>query len=168
MDLTGPQGATGPQGPKGDKGDTGPQGPQGPAGPGTIMAYDTCTGTTTIGSSTTHYSGSAVTITVPSSGYVVVNAQVRLRISHTWAYGDGWQLGIGTSSTTLPVGYWAWRDCMPWGDATGTYHRTGFLQRVSWVSAGTYTYYLNGRMLWGQDSGDYFWYAHMVAVFYPS
>lgn len=76
---------------------------------------------------------------------------------------------IGNSATddgSWP--YW-WVDEIPSGDATDyNSHRTGFIQKAFYVSAWTYTYYLNGKMDLGQNSGDYFWYANMVAVFYPS
>ena len=36
------------------------------------------------------------------------------------------------------------------------------------TSAGSYTFYVNGRMTSGQDASDLFWYANLVAVFYPS
>jgi hypothetical protein len=46
--------------------------------------------------------------------------------------------------------------------------RTAYAQRWFAVTSGTYSFYVVGYMVQGQDADDYFWYSNMVAVFYPS
>jgi hypothetical protein len=154
---------TGPEGPQG------PQGPQGDPGPGAIIATDTSGSTTTIGATCTHYDNAEVTITVPSDGTIIVTAQMWVLISHTSGTQDLWLLAVGTTPTDCggPTDRWA-------GDITSnaptdvSNSRTGSPHRVFFVTAGTYTYYANGYMDVGQDANDRFWYASLIAVFYPS
>ena len=164
----GPQGNPGPKGDKGDKGDTGSQGLPGPPGPGTLMASSTTLGgNTVIGSSCTNNVGGLVTITVPKSGNVVIDAQVSYFIDHTAGQDDVWFLNIGTSTTDC-TGGWVWREQIHASAPSGTVAKSAFLHRTVQVAAGTYSFYLNGRMIAGQNAFDIFAETSMVAVFYPS
>ena len=172
LDCTGPQGPAGPQGPQGIQGiqgDPGPQGLQGPPGPGSLMAFDTSGATTPIGSTCTAYVGAIVTITVPSDGYVVVSAQVQLRIDHTTGTRDAWAISVGNTPTDCDLWQFGWIDTVEDDAATDTsIERTAYAQRWWSVTAGTYDFYIVGEMWDGQDVDDVFYWSNMVAVFYPS
>src|SRR3989454_9555366 len=105
----GPQGPAGPTGPRGLPGDVGPAGLPGPAGAGTIMASAGTgpnTVTVTIGASCTNYDAISVTITVPSSGNVVVTAQVYVLLSHTTGTED--RLALIASDAPASCGGYPW------------------------------------------------------------
>lgn len=158
LDCTGPQGIQGPVG------------PQGPAGPGTLMAFASSPLLfDTIGTICTSVVGAEVTIVVPSDGYVVVDGETRLRISHTNGQEDRWLIGIGTDPTDCPSGGFSWLDSVPTGAPTqGSVWKSAFTHGVFPVTAGTYTFYLNGWMVVGQDPNDVFIFGSTIAVFYPS
>jgi hypothetical protein len=124
---------------------------------------------TTIGSSPTQYDDSEVTLTIPGPGYVAVEADVWVAISHTETVADKLLLGISTSPTELPTHIEAitgWVIPSTW--PSGTPERTLYVHNTfRETSAGTKTYYLVGEMMWGQDAGDQFRYSHMRAVYYP-
>jgi hypothetical protein len=46
--------------------------------------------------------------------------------------------------------------------------RTAYAQRWFAVTAGTYSFYVVGHMIQGQNAWDEFYWSNMVAVFYPS
>ena len=108
-------------------------------------------------------------MTVPSNGYIVVSAQVRVRIDHTSGTEDYWVVTVGASATDCAGSPFTWIDTIEADVATDyAIQRMGSPQRFYLVSAGTYTYYLNGYMIQGQDPSDVFSLSNMVAVFYPS
>ena len=130
--------------------------------------YSSTTNTTYIGTGCTNYSGGSVTIDAPSSGVIVVEADVMVSIDHTNGTQDSAIITIGENTT----------DCS--GSAanvaaayiqanypTGSSYHSVHLSKTFTVSAGTKTFYLNGYMEQGQNSSDQFWYANMKAVFYP-
>ncbi len=146
----------------------GPQGLQGPQGNGTIMASDTQQGGQLIGSSCTHYTGSEITITVPSGGKIVITATVTIQVEHSLNVRDTVQLFLGgtISDCTTDAYYAAWRIDSNLPDST--HHFPTPLQETFTVStAGTYTFYLNGIMVEGSSAADLFSHSSMVAVFYP-
>ena len=167
---TGANGAQGPAGATGPAGPAGPAGPQGPPGPGTIMASS---GSplllSTIGGACTE--GWNVSITVPSNGTVVVSGVARLRISHTTGTEDRYFLVTADTSALCPDSPGSWLDSIQPDIATDP---------SVWVSAaaedafaitsgaGTYTFYLNARMVVGADAADVFVFLGVVAVFYPA
>ena len=166
----GPIGPAGLTGPQGLAGPAGPPGPQGPAASGGLMASSSTTNTTTIGIGCTNYMGGVVSITVPSNGSVVVHAQVWMLIDHTSGTKDEWLVQIGTAATDCGDLVYQWRDSIPASASTdGTVSTSAFVQRpVSVIGGNTYAFYLNGMMTGGQDPSDVFWFANMVAVFYPA
>jgi Collagen triple helix repeat (20 copies) len=174
----GPTGPGGPRGPTGANGSVGPQGPagangsQGPAGPGSRVSTSQTGATTTIGSSyCTDYSGGVVSITTPSAGIIVVSTSVWLRINHTSGIQDFGDIGLGnaTSGPDCFITYSNTPVDVPASADTAVYNFGVSPQYAFPVSTGgTYTYYISGLMILGQDSGDVFWFANMVAVFYPS
>jgi hypothetical protein len=132
------------------------------------MAFDTSTGTTTIGSTCTAYAGAAVTITAPSDGYVVASAQVQLRIDHTNGQTDRWYVSVGAPPTDCDSAVYGWVDTVEeFASTDGAMRRSAYAQRAFSVTAGNYSYYVVGYMSLGQSAGDVFWYGNMVAVFYP-
>jgi len=164
-------GAPGTNGTNGTNGTTGPRGltgPQGPAGPGTLMNTSSTSATTTILSTCTNYAGGDVSITVPSSGTVFVTAQLWVEVSHTAGTKDLGFVNIGATDTDCASGRWTWPVEVAAVAGTGTYNVGTAPQRGFVVTAGTHTFYLNGEMNLGQDVNDVFWFANMVAVFYPS
>jgi len=118
-------------------------------------------------SSWSNYSGAAVTITAPYSGTIEVLANVWVRFDHTLGTADILYLGIGTSPTDGGTAYnyvvYDIPSVIP--TYTSSANNTFTVTRRFSVTAGTYTYYLNGYMSSGL-ANDYFWYASMRAVFY--
>ncbi len=168
-DCTGPQGPQGPQGAQGPTGPQGPQGPVGPAGPGALFETDTSGATTTLGSGCTHYSGAEVTITVPADGRVIVMSQVRIHIDHTSGTEDVWHIAVGTSATDCGTAFTQWVGSVTSNAPTDpSIELTGAPMGHFLVTAGTYTYYINGYMSGGQNVNDVFWFSIMIAIFYPS
>ncbi len=133
------------------------------------MSTSRQTATTTIGTTCTNYAGGQVTITVPSSGTVFVQAQTWLLIDHASGTEDRGGVVIGNSATDCTDAAYLWPVVVPAAEPTYVGLPTPtFVQRPFPVTAGTYTFYLNGYMTTGQDAQDVFWFGNMVAVFYPS
>lgn len=138
-------------------------------GPPNIIDLHNEGSTTNIGSSVTQYDDAQVTLTVPGPGYIVVESQLWLYLSHTSGTDDRFYGGISASPTTMPSGYYRSALDIPgtWPTDT-TINQTLYVHNTFSVTAsGTYTYYLVGQMTSGQDAGDYFWYAHMRGVYHP-
>ena len=193
--VAGAPGPQGPQGPKGDagapgaKGDAGapgakgdpcpstdpacrgPQGEQGDPGPSNLIASSVSGQTTTINSTCTNYLNGEVTITVPGPGKIAVDASTNVKLSHTSGTTDYLQLMIGTSTTDCADQYGAYHRVpagLPTETSSDRYQLNQPVMRVFTVAAaGTYTYYLNGRMNSGQDSGDVFFWNRMTATYFP-
>lgn len=165
--VPGPIGAQGPAGSTGSKGSTGP------AGNGTIMSASSDFGTTSFAASgasgCTPYHGGNVTITAPTSGKVVVQAQVWVILHHDSSNTTVAYVGVSSTNSTCQSGPYGWPiDILP-GAPTGWTNLGTFPQNVFTVSAGTYTFYVTGEVTVGWwPAEDVFWYDNIVAVFYPS
>ncbi len=122
--------------------------------------------TVSIGSACTNYTGGAVTITVPSNGTIVVQAQVWIIVNHSSGTQDTAWVSIGTAKFGCSALY-VWPVVVPSAQATGTYSYGAFPQLQETVTAGTYTYSIDGLMNGSANSGDVFWFGNMQAVFYP-
>ena len=165
----GPQGLQGEQGPQGDTGPPGPQGPAGPPGPSSILISVDNGYTAHIGSVCSHYSGSNLTITVPSSGIIVVTSVVQLRISHAQGIDDIYRINHGVNMTDCGDWRYSWTGQVYSSVPDAFWLRvTVHVQNVYSVTAGTYTYCVNGLMFSGEDPNDFFWYSNSIAVFYAS
>jgi len=140
----------------------------GPAGPGTIMVYRTSATATGIGSSCTQYASMDVTIVAPQAGTIIIHAWFVEMISHTNGIRDNHWFKIGVASNDCSVDQWLGVFTVDSGLPTDTVWRSLTADRIVPVSAGSYTYYLNGMMNTGQNAGDQFLYGAMSAVFYPS
>lgn len=157
--LNAPELLEGPAGPAGDTGPEGPQGPQGPQGPAGPQGE-------------TGLPCGAVSITVPSAGKILVRANANLRLKHNQGTRDGLEVGIGSTPTQCGTSYDKHQYVIPaaW-PSHGREAYTALIERVFEVdAAGTYTYYLNGRMSPGAETGsdaDQFWYASMTAQYFP-
>jgi hypothetical protein len=106
----GPAGATGATGAKGDKGDTGAQGPAGATGVAgitgaTVSTSQTITSTTYTDLTTT---GPSVTVTVPSSGIVMVTLTAKIGTNTNGAVGTmGFALsGSNTAAASDTQALW--------------------------------------------------------------
>lgn len=167
--IPGPVGPAGTNGSNGATGATGPQGPQGPAGAGTLMATNATNAEVTIGSACTTYASAEVTITVPRAGRVVISANVMLDLSHTLGTRDVAFVVVQNNTASCPddpyLGIMVVQANLP---ADTYWQSIPVMKNYTLGSAGTYTFYVNGRMTAGADPGDLFWYANLVAVFYPS
>jgi hypothetical protein len=130
-----------------------------------------------VGNVCTKQNGGQISIDVPGSGKVIVTAQAMLGLkSHTKGEIDMIMLHIGASAT----------DCT-FDSALEGYNQMGFSipkDEPSWTasvvrlipvavsrtfkvnSAGSKTYYLNGRRVSGSGNG-YIWESSMQAVYYP-
>ncbi len=180
--IPGPTGATGAPGADGTNGSngtngingaTGPRGltgPQGPPGNGTLMVSSRTGATTTLQTTCTNYASGSITIVAPSNGTVVVTAQVWVQIDHTAGTRDLGYVMLGTTDTDCSAsGSYMWPAEVPASVGTANPINLGAsVQRPFVATTGSHTYYLNGYMASGQSAGDHFWFANMVAVFYPA
>ena len=121
----------------------------------------------TIGNSCTT-SGGQVTIAVPSNGTILVQAQVWVELNHVSGTEDAAYLMVGDSPTNCAGAAFYWPIQVPSAAPSDLTDYGAFPQRPYLVTAGTYTFYLNGFMFLGPDASDGFIYVNMVAVFYPS
>jgi len=87
-------------------------------------------------------------ITVPSSGYVLVLAQGDLSISHSNGTVSDYSYGVSDSSTTIP-GNQDIQTRLNGPIPSGTYDFSASAHGVFPVSAGTHTFYFNGRKISG-------------------
>jgi len=165
---TGNTGAAGPTGPAGPAGATGPAGPAGPAGPGSLMTSgESALLLSTINAACTD--GFTISMAIPGPGTVVVTGVTRLRISHTNGIEDRWFIMVDDASGGCTDGSGTWLDSIPASIATDTtMWVSAMAQRTFPVAAGTSNFYLQGRMITGQDAQDLFVYIGLTAVFYPS
>jgi hypothetical protein len=133
------------------------------------MAFASSSSLAPIGFSCTNYAGGQVTITVPSNGYVVVQAQVLLWVDHVQLTQDRWLLGIGSTAVDCGFGVFSWYDTVPADTPSdSTIERSAFLERwLPVIGGNAYTFYVNGMMEVGAGNDD-FVLAAVVAVFYPS
>jgi len=125
--------------------------------------------TVTIGTSWTTYG--TITLNAPGPGYVVVDSGFWLLIDHTAGSDDIFYVGISNSPTPIDFsnqlleGLWA--DEVAAAEGTNNRRATsGHVQYVFPVTGGPQTYYLLGKMITGQNSGDWFWYANMNAIYH--
>jgi hypothetical protein len=106
---------------------------------------------------------------VPGPGYIAVEGNVYVKMSHAEGIEDRLFLAISESPTDMPIDFttmtvWEISSTLP----ADTVNRTFYVHNTFRVySGGTYTYYLVGMMDQGQDAGDLFWYAHLRGVYYP-
>jgi len=137
-------------------------------GPRNIMAQHSVGGPVTIGSTCTHYPGAEVSITVPGAGTVEVSATVGVGISHVTGVSDFADIVLATSTTDCTVNNYTAFVSVPYTLPTDPYHYTTvpLLRPFSVDAAGTLTFYVNGIMSSGADSGDRFDSASIVAVYY--
>ena len=158
--------AVGPAGATGATGLTGATGPTGATG-SSIIATSTSSATINITNTIVNYLNGTVTITVPSAGSIVVEANVQVGIYHTANIEDDLYLIIGATPTDAGSYYDAvyWTTPASFPNFSGI-SQTFTVRRTFTVSnAGTYTYYLNGVVNAG-GTGDFFNWCAMVAIFY--
>jgi hypothetical protein len=73
------------------------------------------------------------------------------------------------SAAGAPGGPWVAQWRVPASLPTDTNYENTLSTRSVYTidAAGTAEYYLNARMVNGQNNGDVFWYGNMKATFYP-
>ncbi len=116
-----------------------------------------------IQSACTHLTGAEVTVAAPGAGTVVVQVHTGFYIEHTNGVTDLLWLAIGTGATDCAdIHTWLrWTSQEP----TETFAWSAeVLAYFSLPAAGSYTYYLNGRMQGGASAGDTWEDATPVAV----
>jgi len=92
---------------------------------------------------------------------------VWMQIGHVSGTEDNLILNIGTSASDEGNPYELTRWNWPSTDASFSNKHYSFnVRRLFTVTAGTYTYYLNGKMTSGANSDDYFFYCNMIATFH--
>jgi hypothetical protein len=169
---SGPNGAPGIPGTPGAPGANGSQGPPGTpgsTGPGSLVANSSTSLPTTIGATCTNEQGGSISITVPSSGIVVVTAQAWFELNHTLDVANTAAIVVGNSSTDCSARPYTWVVGIPaLAPTSPTLDESAYSQRPFSVTAGTFTFYLNGFMITGQNSGDMFLGGNLLATFYPS
>lgn len=117
----------------------------------------------------TNYEGGTVTINVPSSGVILVEADAWLFLNHQLNTEDKAYIYIGSSATDCAntLDYRSMVAHVPAEYPTSqSHHAVHVMRTFSVASPGQYTYYLNGQMAAGQDASDKFWYSDMRAIFY--
>jgi hypothetical protein len=137
--------------------------------PRNVMAQHSVGGPVTITSTCTHYPGAEVSISVPGAGTVVVSATVGVGINHESGVSDEARIVLATSSTECTFNNYTGVVSVPFSLPTDPYHYTTvpLLHPFSVDAAATVTFYVNGVMALGADSGDRFDSASLVAVYYP-
>lgn len=194
---TGPEGPQGPQGPVGAQGPNGTAcwdlngngtgdpaedingdlvvdvldctGPQGPTGPGTTTANASTDAYQDILNICTHYVGGEVTITVDGPGTVVVWASLMFEIDHATGNMDFLLAHLGQSDMDCTIDDYMRIEGLHSATPSEVIVSTvDLLEPFAVPGAGTYTYYLNGEMVAGTATTDWFTAVSMVAVFYPS
>jgi len=167
--IPGPTGPAGANGANGATGATGAQGPQGPAGAGTLMTTNSTANAVVLAATCTQYTGAEISITVPRAGQVVINANVMLDIQHTTGTRDVAYVVVQNNTSACPDDPYLGIMVVQSGLPTDTYWNSiAVMNNYTVSAAGTYTFYVNGRMAAGASATDQFWYANLVAVFYPA
>jgi hypothetical protein len=111
----------------------------------------------------------SITMVVPSSGTIVLTANARFLIEHTFGTEDRWAMTVAEDTGTCSFQSGDWMDEIPDQYPTEVQTQTsGHVQRAFVVAAGSYTYYLNSWMYAGMSAGDMVMSSHLVAVFYPA
>jgi hypothetical protein len=153
----------------GPAGPTGAAGARGAPGPGATTLQGFNVGTTALSGVCGYYSGSNLTFVVSEPGTFVITASVEIYIHHSSGNYTFYTVSLANTSAA----------CNPeannfveedWSDAfpTGNYYPThGLAQNFQVGAAGTYTFGIVGTMGGGTDPTE-FYYATVVAVFYPS
>ena len=140
-------------------------------GPPLIMDTSESSGTTSFdGGSVVNQSGAQVTLTVPGSGYIVIESRVWFVVNHTGGTPDKLKLMHSTSPSSLSgsnIDLFFWEDPASL-DTTTDLDRTVHVSNTYEIaSSGTYTYYLVGQMAAGADAGDRFAFSQTTAIYYP-
>lgn len=141
---------------------------RGPPG-GAIVAIDPNIAAIPITAACQAFVGSAVTITVPGPGTVVVTATVIVRLDHTIGTRDNAWLSV--TSTPADCTFTAENSLalVPDVEPTAWYYVTvPILRAFVAPGSGTYTHYMNGIMIAGASPSDSFANSVMIAVYYPS
>jgi hypothetical protein len=111
----------------------------------------------------------SVTIDVPAAGSIVVSSLVKLVFNHQNGVQSGWGIFVEDDAATCNWNE-AWIELKDSADSTdANYETSGFTQKVFQVAGpGTYTYYVNAYMWFGEDAADTVDHSYIVAVFHPS
>jgi hypothetical protein len=135
-----------------------------------VFSYGNESATTTILATPMQYNQAHATLTVPGPGYITVTSSVRFKINHYTGTTDTICLNHSTTPTTIGIAL-----TMMTEEVRAAIPTTGQIEMTRTVvgnfpvlSAGTYTYYLVGQMLSGQDVGDVFWYAQTTGVYHAA
>ena len=129
------------------------------------------------GNACTNQNGGRVSISVPGPGKVTVTAQVMLGLkSHTEGEIDMMMLHIGASATDCTfdnpiegysqMGFSIPKDEPSWTASVVRLIPVTVSRTFTVNSAGSKSYYLNGRRVAGSGNG-YIWESSMQAVYYP-
>lgn len=123
-----------------------------------------------IGPTWGQYDDAQVTLTVPGPGYISVDASLWVKLNHTEGQKDKLQVAISEFPDDIPMDFTAINSfeipsSWPSAGVVGTTLHPHHMFRVT--TSGTYSYYLVGEMSNGQDTFDYFWYAHMRGIYFP-
>ncbi|HEY3296828.1 MAG TPA: hypothetical protein VGL38_15460 [bacterium] len=135
-----------------------------------VMGFVSSSATTTISTGWTNYEDEQLTLYCPGPGYVVVHSTAWLQINHVQGTSDRVQVTHDTTATGQGPDYDMISTYLIATDEPTQYQDVTLpVQTVVPVAAaGTYTFYLNGQMLEGQDTADHFWYAGTTATWYPA
>jgi hypothetical protein len=131
-----------------------------------IFVTSSASAVTLLSASFANETGANITITVPDSGTVLVEAMVYVQIDHTNGTDDKVAMAVGSTPTDggsiFEQTWWSIPSVYP------TFALTPFsfnVRRVFTVAAGTYTYYINGAMMSGLNA-DAFNYCNIAATYF--
>jgi hypothetical protein len=133
------------------------------------VSYHNEGATTAIGTQVTQYDDSQITVQAGGTGYIVLQATVMLLLNHT-SRDYGW-VGISTSPDSWDGGVaysiGAYDIPSSWPAASQVFRSMTVHRTFVVASSGPYTFHLVGQVVDGDDSQDYFYWAHMTGIYYP-
>lgn len=124
------------------------------------------------GGACTNLPGASVTLTVPSSGTILLTGNAEVQFHHLAAAQEFAAFFIGTTAADcnlMTIGFRSIMDLPASATVPSTARETVHVQSAVSVTAGTYSYFLNGAQSAGQDSAnDRFIGGSLTGVFYPA
>lgn len=109
--------------------------------------------------------GLSIVVDAPGAGVVVVQATVKVTLSHTNSVKDELALGIDVCDGSTDSAYWTIPASFP--DFSAEYYTFTVTRTYLVTAADTYTYHVKGRMASGAASVDQFVNGSIYATFYP-
>ena len=130
------------------------------------MAYAMAQPTMAVGATCTQFTGLLVTITVPVNGTIVVYGWASTTVTHTTPVRDNVWFKVGATPTDCLDDLWLALVTIDGDLPNDIQWPIVVMNRIESVTAGTYSYYMNGIRQGGAAAT--LRYGTLVAVFYPA